>query len=177
MVEKEFDIETYELEPQGPVCCNCAFCRRRFVEENGHGYYCELHRRLVALSGFEYSYQFGILCIYTTSCKHFTSQTALEELDAEDSLEKIEIMQSLGKFEKIPPIIVEMRKNWFLDRGDATQNQFEYSAYLSRKHKRFVPAKIDGHEYGCIRITRCADKQILRSWIGKLMPSLKTQMM
>lgn len=176
MVEKDFDIETYELKPQGPLCCNCAFCQRRFMGNDG--YCCELRRKLVGLSGLEYSeYQVDISNIYTTSCKCFTSQANLKALEAEDSLEKLEIMQSLGKFERVPAIIIEMRKNWFLDRGDATYKQFEYSAYLSRKHKRFVPAKIDGYGYGRLKISRCADKQIMRSWIGELMPSLKTQMM
>jgi len=163
------------VEPQGDICYNCDFCRKEFRGEN---YYCALKKGLSHLVDLDerLTYEFEVGCIFTTSCQYFTRTSAMEALMNEESLEKFEIMKSLGKFDGVPDLILVMRRNWFVDKHDATQKQLEYSRYLAEKNGLVLPAKIDGSGY-CCQITRCEDQGILRSWIGSVIPSLKTQLM
>lgn len=164
------DLDQIEVKPIGNLCCNCAFCRREF---RGEGHYCMLRAAVKNDERF-LSY---IPCIWTTSCKCFSSQEPFMKMMNIKHYEEFEMLRTLGTFASLPDDVVIMRANWFLDQEDASDKQCNYAIYLAELNNITIPLKIEGHGY-FMTINAVNDKKILRNWIlSKIKDRVKTSML
>jgi len=152
-------LDRFELQPVGKLCCNCAFCDKRFMA-NEH--YCRLKDSVMKIL-CESPYYSTIDCIYNTTCGMFTSRDDLAKMLEVEELEEFEMLKTLGKFNSVPEEIVKMRSNFFSDKHDATSKQIQYMRHLAASNQAVPPLKLGRHERD---IDLVIDKSMLRSWIS-----------
>lgn len=158
-------LDRVELKPVGKMCCNCAFCGKRFMVDD---YYCLLADRIYKIL-VRYPPS-CISCIYNTTCGMFSPKEEFAKMFEVEELEEFEMLKTFGKFSGIPDEVLKIRANWFLDQNDATDKQVDYVEYLVEANNRIPPLKIGGN-INLVTVNQIHDKKILREWIGSQVES------
>lgn len=163
-------LDRFNLEPAGKICCNCAFCDKYFRTGD---HYCGL--RDVISKILNKSPASRISCIFNTTCDLFTSKEEFARMVEVEEYEKFKILNALGKFNSIPEEILKMRENFFVDKHDATSKQINYMQHLATSNQSIPPLKLVSHECD---IDPVSDKTMLRLWISdEVSKQVKSSMM
>ena len=152
-------LDRFNIEPAGKICCHCAFCYKYFRTGD---HYCSLRDAISEI--LDIAPASRIVSIFNTICDMFTSREEFARMVEVEEHEKFKILNALGKFNGIPDEILKMRDNFFVDKNDATSKQINYMRHLAISNQAIPPLKL-GSSHEC-DIDPVSDKSMLRSWIS-----------